>query len=109
MEFNIVQLERALPSGLVTTIHWTATQTTDGTTASTYGAVGLSGDAQAPSFIPYADVTKSQAVLWLEDALGAEALVNMQASLDAQIVAIKNPVSASVSPWNNNPVTPPVV
>ena len=108
MEFNIVQLERALPSAFVTTIHWTATQTTDGTTASTYGAVVLSGDAQAPSFIPYADVTKTQAVLWLEDALGAEALVNMQASLDAQIVAIKNPVSASGTPWSINRV-PPVV
>jgi hypothetical protein len=33
MEFNIVQLERALPSGLVTAIHWTASQTTDGTTS----------------------------------------------------------------------------
>jgi len=108
MEFNIVQLERALPSGLVTTIHWTATQTTDGTTASTYGAVGLSGNAQAPSFIPYADVTKTQAILWLEDALGAEALVNMQASLDAQIVAIKNPVSASGTPWDNIPQVPVV-
>ena len=108
MEFNIVQLERALPTGLVTTIHWTASQTTDGTTASTYGAVGLTGDASASSFIPYADVTKSQAILWLEDALGAEALVNMQASLDAQIVAIKNPVSASGTPWSNIPQVPTV-
>ena len=103
MQFNIIQLERALPSGLVTTIHWTASQTTDGTTASTYGAVGLTGDPEDPSFIAYADITKEQAILWLEDTLGAESLANMQTSLDAQIVAIKNPVSASGTPWGNNP------
>ena len=103
MQFNITQLERNLPSGLVTTIHWIASQTTDGATASTYGAVGLTGDPEDPSFIAYADVTKEQAILWLEDTLGAESLANMQTSLDAQIVAIKNPVSASGTPWGNNP------
>ena len=101
MEFNIVQLERSLPSGLVTTIHWTASQTTDGTTASTYGAVGLTGDSEDPSFISYVDLTKEQAIEWLEDALGAEALVLMQAGLDAQITVLKNPISASGTPWRN--------
>ncbi len=100
MEFNIVQLERSLPSGLVTTVHWTASQTTSGTTASTYGSVGLSGDPLDASFIPYDDLTKSQAILWLENALGAEAIVSIQANLDAQIEAIKNPVSASGVPWS---------
>jgi len=99
MEINIVKLDRALPTGLVTTIHWTSTQTTDGTTVSTYGATGLTGDAQAPSFVPYASVTKQQAIDWLEDTLGAETLVNMQAGLDAQIEALKNPISATGTPW----------
>jgi hypothetical protein len=99
MEFKIVQLERQLPSGGITTAHWTVSKTTDGTTVSSYGAQGFQPDPQAQGFVAFPQVTEAQVIQWIQTAMGTEGVEALEASLDAQIAAIKTPATATGMPW----------
>jgi hypothetical protein len=100
MELQIVNAERQLPSGLITTIHWTANQTEDTFTASAYGSLGVPAkDPSDPTFIAFASLTEEQVKQWVLDTMGEEQVTALQANLDSQIEAQKNPVSASGLPW----------
>lgn len=94
MEIEIVQLERALPNGVVTTAHWTATKQQEGFTASSYGAVAL--DEPDADIIPFEDLTKEQVQTWVESKLD---LPSIEASLDAQLDTQINPPIATGLPW----------
>jgi hypothetical protein len=100
MNIQIAQLDRTLPDGCVQTIHWVATQTEDTFTASAYGSLGVPAkDPSDPTFIAFASLTEEQVKQWCLDAMGEEAVTALQANLDGQIEAKKNPVSASGLPW----------
>ena len=109
MDFKIVQLERQLPTGGITTAHWTVSKTTDGTTVSSYGASGFQPDATATGFVAFPQVTETQVINWIKAAMGTEGVASLEASLDAQIAAIKTPATATGMPWfpANAPVTTP--
>ena len=106
MEFKIVQLERQLPTGGITTAHWTVSKTTDGVTVSSYGAQGFQPDATATGFIAYAQVTEATVIDWIQAAMCTESVAALEASLDAQIAAIKTPATATGMPWTPAPVAP---
>jgi len=100
MEMKIVSLDRNLPAGLCTTAHWTASKTDGDYTASAYGSIGLPAkDPSDPTFVAYEDITEAQAIAWVEDAMGEEQVAALEANLDGQIEAQKNPVTASGTPW----------
>jgi hypothetical protein len=100
MNLNIVQLDRTLPSGVVQTIHWTATQTDGDFTASAYGSLGVPAkDPSDPTFIAFASLTEEQVKQWVLDTMGQEQVTALQANLDGQIEAQKNPTSATGTPW----------
>jgi hypothetical protein len=90
MKTIIVQLERTLPDGIVTTIHWRCEKGE----ASTYGSVGLTEPGEDP--IPFEDLTEEQIIEWLGNQIDLE---QIEESLDAQIEAITNPTSAHGLPW----------
>ena len=93
MNLIINQLDRNTDGDIVTTIHWTATKEDGEFTASAYGTVGVEvGD----TVIPFASLTEETVKTWLADKLD---LVAMEANLDAQIEAQKNPVTATGLPW----------
>jgi regulator of protease activity HflC (stomatin/prohibitin superfamily) len=93
MELKVNQLDRNTDGDIVTTVHWTATKADGEFTASSYGTVGVEvGD----TVIPFADLTEEVVKTWLAEKLD---LVAMEASLDAQIEAQKNPVTATGLPW----------
>jgi hypothetical protein len=93
MELKVNQLDRNTDGDIVTTVHWTAIKTDGEFTASSYGSVGVEvGD----TVIPFASLTEATVKTWLAEKLDLEA---MEASLDAQIEAQKNPVVASGLPW----------
>jgi len=107
MELHIANLDRALPAGIVTTVHWTASQTDGDFTASAYGSLGVPpGDPTAPGFIPFEDLTEEQVKQWVLDTMGEEQVEALQANLDGQIEAQKHPTSASGLPWAQTPVEP---
>ena len=93
MELKVNQLDRNTDGDIVTTVHWTAIKQDGEFTASSYGTVGVEvGD----TVIPFADLTEETVKTWLAEKLDLEA---MEASLDAQIEAQKNPVTATGLPW----------
>jgi hypothetical protein len=101
MNLNITQLNRTLPDGCVTTIHWTATQTEDTFTASAYGSLGVpTKDSADPTFIPFDQLTEEQVKQWVLDSRGAEQVATLQANLDGQIKLQKHPTQASGLPWD---------
>jgi hypothetical protein len=101
MNIQIVDTNRELPSGLITTIHWTATQTDGDFTASAYGSLGVPAkDPSDPTFIPFDQLTEAEVKQWVLDTMGEEQVAALQANLDGQIEAQKNPTSASGMPWS---------
>jgi hypothetical protein len=93
MNLIINTLDRNTDGDIVTTVHWTASKQDGEFTASSYGSVGVEvGD----TVIPFASLTEEVVKTWLADKLD---LVAMEANLDAQIEAQKNPVSLSGLPW----------
>jgi hypothetical protein len=100
MNIQIAQLDRTLPSGVVQTIHWTASQTDGDFTASAYGSLGVPAkDPSDPTFIPFESLTEEQVKQWVLDTMGQEQVTALQANLDNQIEAKKNPTSATGTPW----------
>jgi hypothetical protein len=100
MNLNIAQLDRTLPDGCVQTIHWQASQTDGDFTASAYGSLGVPAkDPSDPTFIAFASLTEEQVKQWVLQTMGEDQVAALQANLDGQIEAQKNPVSASGLPW----------
>jgi len=91
--WTISQLDRQTSDGLVTTAHYTVNAVDDGYSAGSYGTVGFE---RGESFIAYASLTEGQVIAWVKNKLDVEAI---EAGLQAQIDAQKNPVTATGVPW----------
>jgi hypothetical protein len=96
MEFNwnVVQMDRLTSDGFVVTVHYTVNAVDGEFTASTYGTVGYTQEDK--SYTPFADLTESIVVGWVQDSLGKD---TVEAGLAAQIEAQKNPVQEAGVPW----------
>jgi hypothetical protein len=70
--------------------NFTINDTQDGLTGSVTYSVNLL-PADTKNFIPYADITQTEAIQWTQDALGAERVAAMEAEVQAQIDAQKIP------------------
>jgi hypothetical protein len=93
MELKVNQLDRNTDGDIVTTVHWSAIKQDGEFTASSYGSVGVEiGD----TVIPFASLTEEVVKTWLAEKLD---LVEMEASLDAQLADLKAPKVASGLPW----------
>jgi len=93
MNLIINQLDRNTDGDIVTTVHYSANKADGEYMASVYSTVGLE---QGDTVIPFASLTEEVVKTWLADKLD---LVAMEASLDSQIEAQKNPVVATGLPW----------
>jgi len=91
--WTIEQLDRQTADGLVTTAHYTVNAVDEEHTAGFYGTVGFE---RGESFIAYESLTKAQVIEWVKDKLDVESI---EASLAAQIESLKNPVTATGTPW----------
>jgi len=92
--WTITQLDRQTSNGFVTTAHWTASAVDGDYSASTYST---SSWADGTPTTPYADLTQATVLDWIwANGVDKEAV---EASLQAQIDAQKNPVSATGVPW----------
>lgn len=86
---------------VVVIIHWRR-QASDGLYMSeVYGAQEVTLDPAAP-FTPYDQLTQSEVESWLEDAMGVEEIVEMDAKLDAMIQSqINPPIVTPPLPWGS--------
>ena len=89
-------------SDVVTTIHWTASDSetvgSDTYTGSSYGSVGLAA-ADSSSFTAYASISESDAVTWAKAAIGADQVTAIETGIAAQITEAKTPTTTSGVPW----------
>jgi hypothetical protein len=93
MNLIINNLDRNTDGDVITVIHWTATKEDGDFVASVYNTQSVEvGD----TVIPFVEVTEELVKTWLTEKLDMESL---EAALDAQIEAQKNPVTASGLPW----------
>ena len=93
-KWTITQLDRQTSNGFVTTAHWTAL-TIDGEYSASIYATSSWPDGTPTT--PYADLTQETVLGWIwANGVDKEAV---EASLQAQIDAQKNPVSATGVPW----------
>jgi len=99
-DWKIANLERNLADGGVTVAHWRVTESEtvgDETfTASAYGTVGFTPDADDPSFVAYDSLTEADVLAWVHAEVDQAAT---EAALTAKIEADKNPVTGSGMPW----------
>jgi len=92
--WTITQLDRQTSNGFVTTAHWTASAVDGDYSASTYST---SSWADGTPTTPYADLTQEEVLDWIwANGVDKEAV---EASLQEQIDAQKNPVTATGVPW----------
>ena len=92
--WTITQLDRQTSNGFVTTAHWTASAVDGDYSASIYST---SSWADGTPTTPYADLTQATVLGWIwANGVNKEAV---EASLQAQIDAQKNPVTATGVPW----------
>jgi hypothetical protein len=102
--WTIANLERNVADGGVTVAHWRVTESeTVGTgddavthTASAYGTVGFTPDADADGFVAYDSLTEEVVMGWVWESVNQE---ETEAALTANIAGQKNPVSADGMPW----------
>jgi hypothetical protein len=91
--WTIAQLDRQTSDGLVTTAHYTVNAVDGEHTAGSYGSVGFE---RGDTFISYESLTEAQVIAWVKDKLNVE---EIEAGLQSQIDAKKNPVTATGTPW----------
>ena len=98
--WTIANLERNVADGGVTVAHWRVNEEEtvgdDTFTASAYGTVGFTPDADADGFIAYDSLTETDVLAWVWADVDQSAT---EAALTANIEAQKNPVSADGMPW----------
>ena len=69
---------------VVFNVHWTLTGEEAGFSGSVYGSQTVSLDPSAP-FTPYANLTQTQVIGWVQDAMGPEQVAAYEKNVADQI------------------------
>ena len=97
--WKVANLERHTADGIVYTVHYTV-NANDGTyDAGAYGSIGLEAPVEGGEVIPFADLTEEVVIGWVQDALTAEKVAEVEAALQAQLDEQHAPTKASGLPW----------
>lgn len=100
MNWKIEQLERDLQTGLVTMAHWRVVKTEDDVTATAYGSAVLPArETTDPAFVPYENLTEVMVVGWVKDTLGEDVVQGVEAGVQADLDARRNPTTGAGVPW----------
>ena len=80
-------------SNVIYNVHWRVSKTEgEDYSASSYGTESLNTD-ELGSFIDFDKVTTEEVQAWVIDAMGEEAVAELEANLDAQIEDQKKPTT----------------
>jgi len=105
--WTISTLERNSSDDGVVVAHWRASDSEvvgtgdDAVThsGSSYGTCSFTPDSSADGYTAYADITEAQAIGWVKDSMGEEAVTGVEDSIAAQIADSKAPAVAVGTPW----------
>ena len=95
--WQIVQMDRLTSDGFDVVVHYNVSAVDGDYQASTYGTTSYT-QTPGETYIPYEDLTQPIVVGWVQEALGKD---TVEASLQGQIDALKNPVQESGLPWTS--------
>ena len=93
--WSVAQLDRNTSDGFVNTVHWRVNATDGDKIASSYGTVGYTQE-EGKTLVPYSNLTETAVIAWVQETLNKS---TVEASLAQQIELLKNPVSATGTPW----------
>ena len=96
--WTISTLERNTDDGVVVA-HWQASDVDGDHSGSSYGTCGFTPDSTADGYTAYADITEAQAIGWVKDSMGEEAVTGVEDSIAAQIADSKAPAVSVGTPW----------
>jgi len=97
--WDISTLERNSSDDGVIVAHWRASDVDGEHSGSSYGTCGFTPDSSADGYTAYADITEAQAIGWVKDDMGEEAVTALEDSIAAQIADSKAPAVAVGTPW----------
>ena len=105
--WTISTLERNTSDDGVVVAHWRASDSEvvgtgdDAVThsGSSYGTCSFTPDSSADGYTAYADITETQAIGWVKDSMGEEAVTGVEDSIAAQIADSKAPAITAGTPW----------
>jgi hypothetical protein len=95
MNFTISTLESNTDGGVIVA-HWQVAKTSGDYTATSYGTVGFTPDADAEGYTAYDSLTEADVIAWVQESLDTEAL---EASLDADLAEQATPSVTVGTPW----------
>ena len=95
MNFTISTLESNTDGGVIVA-HWQVSKTSGDYTATSYGTVGFTPDADAEGYTAYDSLTEANVIAWVQESLDTEAL---EASLDADLAEQATPSVTVGTPW----------
>ena len=97
--WTISTLERNTSDDGVVVAHWRASDVDGDHSGSSYGTCGFTPDSSADGYTAYADITEAQAIGWVKDSMGEEAVTAVEDSIAAQIADSKAPDVSTGTPW----------
>jgi len=97
--WTISTLERNSTDDGVIVAHYRVSDVDGDHTGSSYGTCGFTPDSTADGYTAYADITEAQAIGWVKDSMGEEAVTAVEDSIAAQIADSKAPAVATGTPW----------
>lgn len=93
--WQVVDMDRLTSDGFVVVVHYNVSAVDGDYQASTYGTTSYT-QTPGETYIPYDELTQAIVVGWVQEAIGKD---TVEASLQGQIDALKNPVQESGLPW----------
>ena len=81
-------------SNVINTVHWTLTGVDGEHTASVYGSVGVTYDANSP-FTEYDNLTEADALAWVWDSVDK---TEQEANVEKQLAELAIPSKVTLSP-----------
>jgi len=97
--WTISTLERNSSDDGVIVAHWRASDVDGDHLGSSYGTCGFTPDSSADGYTAYADITEAQAIGWVKDSMGEEAVTALEDSIAAQLADSKAPSVVAGTPW----------
>ena len=81
-------------NNVINTVHWTLTGVDGEHTASTYGSVGVTYDADSP-FTEYDNLTEADALAWVWESVDK---AEQEANVEKQLAELASPSKVTLSP-----------
>jgi hypothetical protein len=102
MKWTIENMKRQVANDLVVEVSYRVLAKDSSLIADHKDKVTLTGDPEAPDFIPFRDLTEAQVVQWVKDSVDVETIeAQVQSVLDAKIAKREAREVLSGLPWTN--------